>query len=256
MVKNQTRWARVSPFRTLSRLQASISKRLFWRQHFAAAQASLQALKRELPTIEMMMTLPLLFRGKGYYRTLQLRQNMFELLGLVNLLRDRNLQRLCEIGTLKGGTLFIWCQLADPNAQIISIDLPRGQFGGGYDRRSIPFFRSFCQPGQTLHCLRGSSHEDTIRTKLQQILNGAQLDFLFIDGDHSYEGVKQDFEFYSKFVKPGGIIAFHDIVKIEGRPMIEVHRFWDEFKAKHRYEEYIETSPERRKTGIGVIYKG
>ena len=34
--------------------------------------------------------------------------------------------------------------------------------------------------------------------------------FLFIDADHSYEGVKADFLNYSPFVVPGGALAFHD----------------------------------------------
>lgn len=33
---------------------------------------------------------------------------------------------------------------------------------------------------------------------------------LFIDGDHSYEGVKLDFEMWSPFVIDGGLVAFHD----------------------------------------------
>ena len=34
------------------------------------------------------------------------------------------------------------------------------------------------------------------------------LDLLFIDGDHSYEGVRQDYKMYSKLVRDGGLIAF------------------------------------------------
>lgn len=37
-----------------------------------------------------------------------------------------------------------------------------------------------------------------------------ELDALFIDGDHLYEGVKSDFDKFSPFVKKGGIIIFHD----------------------------------------------
>ncbi len=37
-----------------------------------------------------------------------------------------------------------------------------------------------------------------------------KIDVLFIDGDHSYEGVKQDFELYSNIVNPKGIIILHD----------------------------------------------
>jgi hypothetical protein len=37
-----------------------------------------------------------------------------------------------------------------------------------------------------------------------------KIDFLFIDGDHSYEGVKRDFELYSTLMNPKGIIVLHD----------------------------------------------
>jgi hypothetical protein len=37
-----------------------------------------------------------------------------------------------------------------------------------------------------------------------------QLDFVFIDGDHSYEGVKIDLEKYVPKIKSGGILAGHD----------------------------------------------
>lgn len=36
------------------------------------------------------------------------------------------------------------------------------------------------------------------------------LDLLFIDGDHSYDGVKADWEAYKDFLKPGSIVVFHD----------------------------------------------
>jgi predicted O-methyltransferase YrrM len=240
--------------RPLSRMQASLAKRLFWRQHLAEAQAQLQRLQKELPTIEMMMSVAYLFQGKGHYRTLELKQNMVELLGLVNLLRDRRLEHVCEIGTFKGGTLYIWCQLAAPTAHIISVDLPGGQFGGGCSERCLPFFQSFRRPGQTLDCLRGNSHDDKIRAEFQKTLGGAELDFLFIDGDHSYAGVKQDFEFYSRFVKRGGLIGFHDIHHRPAQPEIEVHRFWDELKSSRRHQEFVETTDDRRKIGIGVVF--
>lgn len=38
----------------------------------------------------------------------------------------------------------------------------------------------------------------------------SSLDFIFIDGDHSFEGVSKDFELYSKILSPHGIIALHD----------------------------------------------
>ena len=37
-----------------------------------------------------------------------------------------------------------------------------------------------------------------------------KIHFLHIDADHSYEGVKKDFELYSTLLEPGGIITIHD----------------------------------------------
>ncbi len=37
-----------------------------------------------------------------------------------------------------------------------------------------------------------------------------KIDVLFIDGDHSYEGVKKDFELYSQILSDNGIIFIHD----------------------------------------------
>lgn len=37
-----------------------------------------------------------------------------------------------------------------------------------------------------------------------------KIDYLHIDGDHSYEGVKKDFELYSTLMSENGIITIHD----------------------------------------------
>ncbi|MEI7682658.1 MAG: class I SAM-dependent methyltransferase, partial [Betaproteobacteria bacterium] len=42
------------------------------------------------------------------------------------------------------------------------------------------------------------------------------LDLLFIDGDHSYEGVKSDWEAYRRLLRPGAIIVMHDWGWAEG----------------------------------------
>jgi hypothetical protein len=39
---------------------------------------------------------------------------------------------------------------------------------------------------------------------------GRPVSVLFIDGDHTYKGVKADWRNFSKFVKAGGVIFFHD----------------------------------------------
>jgi predicted O-methyltransferase YrrM len=86
---------------------------------------------------------------------------------------------------------------------------------------------------------------------IQGILKEHKLDFLFIDGDHRYEGVRLDFEMYSPLVRGGGLVAFHDIVQDGGAE--EVYKFWNETKPNYPHKEFIhQTGPEAM--GIGVLW--
>jgi hypothetical protein len=42
------------------------------------------------------------------------------------------------------------------------------------------------------------------------VIQDIKIDFLFIDGDHSYEGVSNDFNLYKNIISNGGMIAIHD----------------------------------------------
>ena len=79
------------------------------------------------------------------------------------------------------------------------------------------------------------------------------LDYLFIDGDHSYAGVKADFEQYGPLVKKGGLIAFHDIADGLPENVGGVPRFWNELKHQFRNQEFI-ADPKQGGWGIGVLY--
>ena len=56
-----------------------------------------------------------------------------------------------------------------------------------------------------------NSSSERVFNKVRKILSGKQIDLLFVDGDHSYKGVKSDFEKFLPLVTENGIIAFHDI---------------------------------------------
>ena len=72
--------------------------------------------------------------------------------------------------------------------------------------------------------------------------------FVLIDGDHSYEAVKRDFEIYSKQTK---VIAFHDICGLRGEE--DAKRFWGEIKILYpNTYEFISDDP-AYKAGIGVV---
>lgn len=180
-----------------------------------------------------------------------------EISRLVSLIKRRVLRTVVEIGTKRGGTFFLWCKVAEPDAVVVSIDLPGGHFGGGYKEDKIPYFRSFGRRRQSLHFLRADSHAPDTRAALLEILNGRAIDFLMIDGDHTYDGVRQDFELYSPLVKRNGLIAFHDIVHHDGVPDCQVERFWNEVKTHYRYREFVTPGGDRgwgEWGGIGVLY--
>lgn len=59
------------------------------------------------------------------------------------------------------------------------------------------------------------------------------LDFIFIDGDHSLKGITNDWAIYSSKLKPGGIIALHDTAAT-------THQKWkEEMDSVKYFESYI-----------------
>lgn len=59
------------------------------------------------------------------------------------------------------------------------------------------------------------------------------IDLLFIDGDHSYPGVKRDWELFSPFLAPFGVAVFHDStwdLHEPTRPDMGVPRFLEELR--------------------------
>jgi predicted O-methyltransferase YrrM len=174
-----------------------------------------------------------------------------ELVSLVQDVKRLDPRTVVEIGTSMGGTLYLWTRLARPDAVIVSIDLPGGQFGGGYSPLRTAIYRRFARESQELHLVRADSHDNSTLEHLKSLLGGGSIDFLFIDGDHTYEGVKRDWEMYSPLVRPGGLVAFHDVAG--NYETTQVKRLWDVIKLDHQYREYM-VHP-RGQYGIGVLFK-
>ena len=185
--------------------------------------------------------------------SIKLAQVKYEIIKLLEILKDLNPKIILEIGTAGGGTLYLFTRIIDPEATIISLDLPGGFFGGGYSEWKIPLYQSFTKKGQEIKLLRADSHNPKTFKLVKTVLADKKVDFLFIDGDHTYEGVKRDFNMYSSLVKAGGIIAFHDIVEHDLRSSCKVNKFWNELKNDYEYLEIIEDIKQKW-AGIGVIY--
>ena len=148
-----------------------------------------------------------------------------------------------EVGVQHGGTLSRWAMDAADDALIIGVDvqppsdasIPRG-------------------PGQTVAMVAGDSHDPATLQTVRDVLAGRQVDWLFIDGDHSYDGVSADYRAYSPLVRPGGIVGFHDICRHPKETGCEVDRLWNRLasRAPDRAREII-WSRDQNWAGIGLL---
>ena len=182
-------------------------------------------------------------------------QKRAEIIGLLKLLDEMRPRLVCEIGADRGGTLALFGSVAAEDAKILSLDIE-------YPESRAQVYRILAQPGQQLTCHEADSHAPGTLERVKEWLGGKQLDFLFIDGDHSLAGVKADYEMYGPLVRSGGIIAFHDIVEdfrtrygtVTPSDAGQVPAYWKELRGSlASYKELIENT-EQDGYGIGVVH--
>lgn len=162
-----------------------------------------------------------------------------EISWLYEQVRGEGPRTVLEIGLDEGGTLFLWTRAAAPDALLMAIDTrPPGSLGM---RSPFPLVRrAFAHSAQRVELLMAAdSHDPVTRAHVEALLAGGAVDFLFIDGDHSREGVWADFHLYSPLVRPGGIVAFHDVSENTYPAVQGVRDFWREFKRDHATEERV-----------------
>lgn len=195
-------------------------------------------------------------------------QKKYELMGLQELLKDKPLERIVEIGTWNGATALLWAMIVSkyPTGKLYCCDLSfnYGVFyskltGRSYDKMMY----KDTEYEKLVTEIAGNSHDPAYIEYAKQII-GSPVDFMFIDGDHTYEGVKADYFNFRDMVKPGGFIAFHDILDtpVHRSNGCYVAHFWNELKATGiEYWEFVDnneymcyTAPNPSKSmGIGVI---
>jgi predicted O-methyltransferase YrrM len=174
-----------------------------------------------------------------------------EFVQLARAVKEQKCRYILEIGTYSGGTLFVFTRLAAPDATIVSLDYHFSLYGRICRVLQRPLFHTFTRSRQRLVLVRENSHKPETLAIVRNKLRQQSLDFLFIDGDHSYEGVKADFEMYSPLVRDGGMIAFHDVA--QDSPTIKVRRFWNEIKSSFVHKEFIDRS-DGRALGVGILW--
>ncbi len=120
----------------------------------------------------------------------------------------RGRKSLVEIGVYQGATTVRLASVMDPAGVFFAIDPYVGnRFGIDFNyliaRREV--------------ARRVMGRVEWVRSTGAEAVNdprlaGRSIDFLFIDGDHSYEGIQGDWEAWQPLLQPGAVVGFHDTV--------------------------------------------
>jgi len=172
--------------------------------------------------------------------------------GLLRLVRERAPRVLLEIGTNYGGTTYLLSRYAPPDALLTTCDI---------ECKVNPLqLERVGRQGQRIQFLQVDSHSESGARAIRAAVP-AGVDFLFIDGDHSYEGVRRDFLAFADLLRPGSLLVFHDIVEdyrtrfgIATNAYVGgVPRFWRELRdALPRSFAHRELVDDREQDGLGI----
>jgi predicted O-methyltransferase YrrM len=161
-------------------------------------------------------------------------QEEWEFATLLKLYRHLNPENVLEIGSFFGGTLWFWLNNSSRLDKVVSIDHPIPPSDGRYEEMiaSKRLWNGWIKDTVSFTELQDDSTLDSTVVKVSNIFPEKNVDFLFIDGGHDYNTVRLDYDNYSKLVRRGGMIVFHDVVGLE-----EVKKCWNEVKTGKAYVE-------------------
>ncbi len=132
-----------------------------------------------------------------------------------------------EIGTSFGGSLHVIADALAPNSTIVSVDLPKFRSNPMKWDRDREHFEQvdtvadyWRDQGHTVHIIRADSHDPYI---IELVRSYGPYDAVFIDGDHSLNGVTLDHVNYGPMAR---VEYFHDI----NTP--NVKDFWADLKGR------------------------
>jgi cephalosporin hydroxylase len=164
-------------------------------------------------------------------------QNKKEFLNFANFVFETigKPSNVIEIGTANGGALFLFSRMVDVNSTILSIDI------NDYSETQLKLFQLFAlNPSIKIQHIKADTRKMNVEIAsklMQEKLHGNGPDLIFIDADHSYEAVKNDFQTFFPFLQEVEIIGLHDINPDRGNGD---PKFWEEIKKDNYYKEFRE----------------
>lgn len=119
--------------------------------------------------------------------------------------------RLVEIGSYLGASsCFLAAGLQKPDDQVLCIDTWQNDaMSEGARDTMAAFERNIARYRNLLHPIRGWSHDPEVLRLVSSC--SEMIDLLFIDGDHSYEGVLRDWRLYSPLLGSRSFVVLHDV---------------------------------------------
>jgi predicted O-methyltransferase YrrM len=126
--------------------------------------------------------------------------------------------RAAEVGVWHGVTTRMLAGFVAPGGVLYAIDpYPAGRLGVNFQRRIARREVAGVNRSVRVEWLRMTGVEAAGR-----LAEGREsVDFVFIDGDHSYDGLRADWEAWSPLVAPGGVVGLHDSRSCPGRNIDE-----------------------------------
>ncbi len=126
---------------------------------------------------------------------------------LFGLTRQMQARKVIEIGRYKGGSTLLIAAAMGRNGEFWSIDIGKKEarmFGGQAGRSFDDMLTDVCE--------RFDLKVDIVVGDSRTLeLDTGEVDLVFIDGDHTYEGVRNDFERFGRRVRVGGAVLFDDV---------------------------------------------
>jgi predicted O-methyltransferase YrrM len=134
-------------------------------------------------------------------------------LGLIDLINDLKIpiETMVEVGSYQGESTVIFAEQIKTLKKLYAVD----PWKNGYSTGDICSDEYPMDVVESNFDIRIKNYPQIIKQKTtseefaSQIEDGS-LDFVYIDGDHSYESCKKDIETWLPKVKKGGVIAGHD----------------------------------------------
>lgn len=177
-------------------------------------------------------------------------QDVVEWMDFLDFIKNKNLKNLLTIGVNNGGGVYSMSRCISEYSKIINIDFDIGNFKNRKIRDR--FFRNMVKPSQEIKSIDGYSEDFKVVDKLREFLNGEKIDIIFVDADHSYDGVKKDFDLYYPFLSNNGLMCFHDINTHLIDSLVSINLFWKEICDKFKTKEI--SCNEGNSLGIGIIF--